>query len=194
MSCIAWPDVKGALARAAELATGIRNPVWLHEQAVGVCPPFVELALLGSSALGIDEEIQSEADGLPAGAEINVEHHGQRVMTLQLALEDISFEPGAFALLERGRSAFAKADVRNVLSKYGLAAFDFSDIVPLDYEGGDGYWVSRAAFEVRVASESVIVDCPKTFIETVVASSEFIDPVGDLLPSPPNFTDLELPT
>ena len=198
-----WATIKAALRTLLATLAGV-PALWRDEPRPfgqnATTTAYVLINATTTRGMGVDEvRYQNlDTDGAPtdvmADAEsIRPDLCGQRQIVLSIQPEtlDQRAEYSAMVYAERIRTRLAFPSALATLAAAGLALVRVGPSTVLDYVH-DGRNYSRALVEVTLGAASNESDAAIPFIETAVLTSEIQDEAGNVLPSPPNITDVEV--
>jgi hypothetical protein len=192
--------IKAALKALFATLAGI-PALWRDEPRPFVKGPYVLLNVIAGVELGVDEVRRTNLDenGAPtddpdAAESIAVEACGLRRFTVSVQPETLSQTTGtALGYAERIRARLSLPSSLATLAAAGLALVRVGGSQMLDYVH-DNRAYSRASVDVFLAAASNESDAAIGFIETILLTTQVADEAGNVLPSPPNLIDEELPT
>ena len=195
---IAWQNIadagQGWVAEATLLKT-----VWREEER-----PFAKslnakaiatLHIVTTRSRGIDDVRGVNNLAAAPASNIDITVCGMREFTLAVQVESFSQKPNdaARVFLEAARTCIRLPSVRAELQAVGIALIEALPTVLLD-SVVDDRMLSRANMDVRFSvADSKSDPIPVQSIESVLISSSIKGPDGNVLPTPPNVLNKEIP-
>lgn len=190
-----WQKIQDALIEWFQLATGL--PVmWYGEDAENTQPPFGELQVTSSTGLGIDERRETYDDTQATGEEVVRTQFGNRLFMLNCRVETRDHRPARSAhyYLEKVRTALFQTYSQTRFRAANLAVVGAEPLINLDTFFNDRQ-KSEARLDIRFATIIEETD-PRDrggFIDTVLVTSDILDPGGDSLSNSLQMDDQEMP-
>jgi hypothetical protein len=201
-----WAEIKAAIKALIATLAGV-PALWRDEprpfgSTATSRGAYVLLNVTTTRGFGSDEVRYQNLDEngdeteTPALADsIRPDLAGQRQIVLSVQPEtlDQRAEYSAMVFAERIRTRLAWPSSLTTLQAAGLGLAKVGPSTVLDYVH-DGRNYSRALVEVTLGCASNESDAALGFIETILLTTQVADEAGNVLPSPPNLIDEELPT
>lgn len=198
MSGIDWKAVESAIESMLEDATGLKAVKRDGPRPFAKSPrkqkALALYKIITRRGVGVDEVRYTDNGAAAPDPSCVPTACGIRTFTLSLQVLSYTQDPNreAACYLEEVRTCVRLPQVLECLQQAGLALIEVLPTTPLDYEADDRVY-SRANMDMRFSVAATKTGDAIQNIETVVISSEFRGVDGNILPSPPNVTNQEIP-